>query len=163
MKIPPNNGPTSSPVLCGKDTLTSCHASFPPSYPSAQPSWLLLFSQRYVGFQRQEQHVTNRPPQTLPGKHKRHLVDEEPALACSSSDAAIDIPEEDVKPHSVKELLSIPVLRAVFAASSALGFAGSSFNSGFVLMAYTPLEQGGLALSVRSCVPLSGAKRSACC
>ncbi|KAI0681942.1 major facilitator superfamily domain-containing protein [Cerioporus squamosus] len=67
--------------------------------------------------------------------------------AATSSDAIIDIPEEDVKPHSVRELLSIPVLRAVFGSSSALGFAGSAFTSGFVLMAYSPLEQGGLALS----------------
>ncbi|RPD57572.1 MFS general substrate transporter [Lentinus tigrinus ALCF2SS1-7] len=85
--------------------------------------------------------------ETLPGKRKRLVVDEEPVVAATSSDATTDIPEEDVKPHSVKQLLSIPVLRAVFASSSALGFAGSSFNSGFILMAYTPLEQGGLALS----------------
>ena len=82
-------------------------------------------------------------------KRKQLIVDEEAVVAASSTDAIIDMPEDDVKPHSVKDLLSIPVLRAVFASSSALGFAGSAFNSGFVLMAYTPLEQGGLALSVR--------------
>ncbi|KAI0687446.1 major facilitator superfamily domain-containing protein [Cerioporus squamosus] len=85
--------------------------------------------------------------ETLPGRHKLPIIDEEPAGAATSSDAIIDIPEEDVKPHSVRELLSIPVLRAVFGSSSALGFAGSAFTSGFVLMAYSPLEQGGLALS----------------
>ncbi len=93
--------------------------------------------------------ITKSYPQTLPAKQKHLIVDEEPAVVATSSDSIIDLPEEDVKPHSVKELLSIPVLRAVFASSSALGFAGSAFNSGFILMAYTPLEQGGLALSVR--------------
>ena len=55
----------------------------------------------------------------------------------------------DLQPLSVRELLSIPVLRAVFMASGALGFAGACFNDTFVLMAYTPLHQGGLAFSVR--------------
>ena len=91
------------------------------------------------------------PTQTLPGKRKpRTLVlDEEPLIAASSNDTVIDVQDPSSKPLDVKELLSIPVLRAVFASSSALGFAGSCFNNVFVLMAYTPLNQGGLALSVR--------------
>ncbi|KAI0745943.1 MFS general substrate transporter [Earliella scabrosa] len=87
--------------------------------------------------------------ETLPGKRNpRTLVlDEEPLIAASSNDTVIDVQDPSSKPLDVKELLSIPVLRAVFASSSALGFAGSCFNNVFVLMAYTPLNQGGLALS----------------
>ena len=61
----------------------------------------------------------------------------------------VDVPSSPEQPLSVQELLSIPALRAVFASSGALGFLGSSFNNVFVLMAYSPLDQGGLALSVR--------------
>ncbi|KAI0744127.1 MFS general substrate transporter [Daedaleopsis nitida] len=89
--------------------------------------------------------------ETLPSKQKskRLLVDEdsEPLLAAASSDTVIDVPEPLSKPLSVRQLVSIPVLRAVFASNGALGFAGSCFNSVFVLMAYTPINQGGLALS----------------
>ncbi|KAI0779428.1 MFS general substrate transporter [Fomes fomentarius] len=88
--------------------------------------------------------------ETLPSKRElKQLIadDEEPLIAATSSDTVIDVPEPISEPLSVRELLSIPVLRAVFASSSALGFAGSCFNGVFVLMAYTPLHQGGLALS----------------
>ena len=68
----------------------------------------------------------------------------------------IDVPPTvaDLEPMSVRELLSIPVLRAVFASSGVLGFAGSCFTNTFVLMAYTPIREGGLALSVRLLLPL---------
>ena len=73
----------------------------------------------------------------------------EPTSATSPTDTIIEIPSPPSQPLSVKELLSIPILRAVFASSGALGFFGSCFNNVFVLMAYSPLDQGGLALSVR--------------
>ncbi|KAI0332370.1 MFS general substrate transporter [Cubamyces sp. BRFM 1775] len=92
--------------------------------------------------------------ETLPSKRrpkqKQLLEPEEDPLIVSVSDATIiDIVPNvaDLKPLSVRELLSIPVLRAVFTASGALGFAGASFNDTFVLMAYTPIHQGGLAFS----------------
>jgi hypothetical protein len=55
--------------------------------------------------------------------------------------------------HSVKALFSIPMLRNVCIFSGVIGFIGSSFNAAFVLAAYSPLDAGGLALSVR--LPLS--------
>ncbi|KAI8972234.1 major facilitator superfamily domain-containing protein [Trametes punicea] len=89
--------------------------------------------------------------ETLPSKRKVKLVapEEDPLLAAASAATVVNvtIPVADLKPLSIKELFSIPVLRAVFALSGALGFAGSSFNNTFVLMAYTPIHQGGLALS----------------
>ena len=63
--------------------------------------------------------------------------------------ADVLVSEEEEAPLSVPELLKLPAFRAVLVASGALGFLGSCFNNVFVLMAYTPLDQGGLALSVR--------------
>ncbi|PIL35917.1 MFS general substrate transporter [Ganoderma sinense ZZ0214-1] len=97
--------------------------------------------------------------ETLPGKRKSphasgiavvSIVEEEQEsliAAASSTDTVIDIQTEEPKRPLFRELLSIPVLQAVFASSAALGFAGSCFNSVFVLMAYSPINEGGLALS----------------
>ncbi|KAH9942402.1 major facilitator superfamily domain-containing protein [Epithele typhae] len=56
-------------------------------------------------------------------------------------------PAEPLGPLTVPQLLSIPALRAVFAANGVLAFFGASFTTVFVLMAYSPLADGGLALS----------------
>ncbi|EIW63486.1 MFS general substrate transporter [Trametes versicolor FP-101664 SS1] len=89
--------------------------------------------------------------ETLPGKRKNKspVLEEEPLLGPESSATVIDVPPtlEDLQPLSVRHLLSIPVLRAVIASSGALGLAGSCFTNIFVLMAYTPIRQGGLAFS----------------
>ncbi|KAM5534538.1 hypothetical protein V8D89_011742 [Ganoderma adspersum] len=93
--------------------------------------------------------------ETLPGKRKSSIVvvsiveEEQESLiaAASSTDTVIEIHAEEPKRPLFRELLSIPVLQAVFASSAALGFAGSCFNSVFVLMAYSPINEGGLALS----------------
>ncbi len=104
---------------------------------------------------------------TLPGKRTSphvssmavvSIVEEEPEsliAAASSTDTVIDVQPEEPKRPFVRELLSIPVLQAVFVSSAALGFAGSCFNSVFVLMAYSPIKEGGLALSVRLSSPVS--------
>ncbi|KAH9895113.1 MFS general substrate transporter [Cubamyces lactineus] len=89
--------------------------------------------------------------ETLPNKRKAKVVspEEEPLLTAAVGATVIDVPPTvaDLEPMSVRELLSIPVLRAVFASSGVLGFAGSCFTNTFVLMAYTPIREGGLALS----------------
>ncbi|CDO75650.1 hypothetical protein BN946_scf184941.g3 [Trametes cinnabarina] len=91
--------------------------------------------------------------ETLPSKRKSkttYIPDDDEALAAATSAATIiEVPPNvaDLEPLTIRQLLSIPVLRAVFASSSALGFAGSCFNNTFVLMAYTPIRQGGLAFS----------------
>ncbi|EPT00739.1 hypothetical protein FOMPIDRAFT_1122034 [Fomitopsis schrenkii] len=51
------------------------------------------------------------------------------------------------KPLSVWTLLSLPVVRKVCASSGALAYLAGSWTAVFVLQAYTPLEDGGLALS----------------
>ncbi|KAI9060327.1 MFS general substrate transporter [Trametes sanguinea] len=90
--------------------------------------------------------------ETLPSKRTSKTVytpDDEPLAAATSAATIIEVPPTvaDLEPLTIRQLLSIPVLRAVLASSSALGFAGSCFNNTFVLMAYTPLHQGGLAFS----------------
>ncbi|KAI0374170.1 MFS general substrate transporter [Pilatotrama ljubarskyi] len=88
---------------------------------------------------------------TLPSKRKNKspVLEEEPLLGPESSATVIDVPPTlaDLQPLSIRELLSIPVLRAVFASSGALGLAGSCYTNILVLMAYTPIRQGGLAFS----------------
>ncbi|KZT66347.1 MFS general substrate transporter [Daedalea quercina L-15889] len=56
-------------------------------------------------------------------------------------------PFAPTKPLGVWTLLSMPVIRMVCASSGALAYVASSFNTVFVLQAYTPVEDGGLALS----------------
>ena len=51
--------------------------------------------------------------------------------------------------QSIQALLSIPALRTVCLSSGAIGFIGLSFNTVFVLVAYTSIPAGGLSLSVR--------------
>lgn len=67
----------------------------------------------------------------------------------TDSDSDLD-PQASDKMLSAKELLSIPAMRAVFISSGALTFAAACFNTVFVLMAYAPINQGGLAMSVSS-------------
>ncbi|KAI0675155.1 MFS general substrate transporter [Trametes maxima] len=90
--------------------------------------------------------------ETLPSKRKAKpfiLEEEEPLLPEATTATVIDVAPTmaDLEPLSIRELLSIPVLRAVFASSAVLGLAGSCYTNVFVLMAYTPLRQGGLAFS----------------
>lgn len=59
----------------------------------------------------------------------------------------------DTKPLGVWTLLSMPVIRVVCGSSGALAYVAGSFNTVFVLQAYTPVEDGGLALSVRPAFP----------
>lgn len=51
-------------------------------------------------------------------------------------------------PLSVWTLLSLPVIRMICGSSGALAYVAGSFNTVFVLQAYTPVADGGLALSV---------------
>ncbi|KAI0769762.1 major facilitator superfamily domain-containing protein [Trametes elegans] len=92
--------------------------------------------------------------ETLPSKRtcKTPLVEEEPPHI----DTVVDLPLTlaDLQPLGVRAMLALPVLRAVFFASGALGFAGSCFTNVFVLMAYTPLRQGSLALSAALSIAL---------
>lgn len=59
----------------------------------------------------------------------------------------------DTRPLGVWTLLSMPVIRMICGASGALAYVAGSFNTVFVLQAYTPVEDGGLALSVRPLPP----------
>lgn len=58
------------------------------------------------------------------------------------------LPVQD-KPPSVRSLLGLPVIRAICVSQWMLGFLAACFNTGFVLMAYTPIEEGGLSMNVR--------------
>ncbi|KAI0085415.1 major facilitator superfamily domain-containing protein [Irpex rosettiformis] len=49
-------------------------------------------------------------------------------------------------PPSIPSLLSLPEIRAICVSQWVIGFLAGSFNSVFVLLAYTPIEQGGLGM-----------------
>ena len=51
-------------------------------------------------------------------------------------------------PPSIRSLLALPEIRAICASQWMIGFLAGSFNSVFVLLAYTPIEQGGLGMPV---------------
>lgn len=52
-------------------------------------------------------------------------------------------------PLSARELFAIPFLRSLIISGFALSFVSGAFDAVFVLFAYTPIEVGGLAFSVR--------------
>lgn len=52
------------------------------------------------------------------------------------------------KPPSLGSLLALPVIRALFTSQLMLGFLAAAFNTVFVLLAYTPIEDGGLSMNV---------------
>jgi len=51
------------------------------------------------------------------------------------------------QPPSVKNLLSIPIIRSLSASGCALSFIATAFDVVFVLFCYSPIETGGLAFS----------------
>ncbi|TBU33708.1 MFS general substrate transporter [Dichomitus squalens] len=97
--------------------------------------------------------LPTKSPNTATVQASRTDEELEPLVVEPTADIIIEVEEIDFEPLGVRQLLSIPVLLAVFTSSAALGFAGSCFNSVFVLMAYSPINQGGLALSVRLRLP----------
>jgi hypothetical protein len=64
----------------------------------------------------------------------------------ANADEDVSVPTRP--PLTVRELLAIPSLRAVCAASAVTGLIASGFNHVVVLIAYTPIENHGLGLSV---------------
>ncbi|KAI0811043.1 MFS general substrate transporter [Irpex lacteus] len=50
------------------------------------------------------------------------------------------------EPPTIRTLLSLPEIRAICASQWVIGFLAGSFNTVFVLVAYTPIEQGGLGM-----------------
>ncbi|CCL98654.1 uncharacterized protein FIBRA_00656 [Fibroporia radiculosa] len=104
--------------------------------PSLVTSLVALVALFLAVFVLEETHPTKR-------RSRIALINEVP-----SEDE--DVREEaDVsgKPLGVRTLLSMPVVRMVCASSGALAFVAGCFNTGFVLQAYTPISDGGLALS----------------
>ena len=103
--------------------------------------------------------TTHPPSQTLPAKRGarkgaiRIAPDEESPVSPVRAPRDDDPFVSGTKPLSVWTLLSMPVIRMVCGASGALAYVAGSFNTVFVLQAYTPLEDGGLALSVRPLPP----------
>ncbi|KAI0313630.1 MFS general substrate transporter [Amylostereum chailletii] len=75
--------------------------------------------------------------ETLPSK-RRDLS--------KSSTSAYDADKPASKP-TLRELFSIPIIRALSISGSALSFISTAFDVLFVLFCYTPIESGGLAFS----------------
>jgi hypothetical protein len=52
------------------------------------------------------------------------------------------------KPPSMRELLTLPIIRSLCISGSALTFVHTAFDCVFVLFCYTPINTGGLAFTV---------------
>ncbi|PCH36125.1 MFS general substrate transporter [Wolfiporia cocos MD-104 SS10] len=81
--------------------------------------------------------------ETLPAKRRSHKL---PSSHSIDEEAHGHPPPSSAKPLGVRTLLSLPVIRMVCLSSGALAFVAGFFNTVFVLQAYTPVSQGGLAL-----------------
>jgi hypothetical protein len=60
-------------------------------------------------------------------------------------------PEEIITkepPPGIRELITHPMMLYISLASGGLGVLGATFNILFVLIAYSPLDEGGLSLNV---------------
>ncbi|EPQ51854.1 MFS general substrate transporter [Gloeophyllum trabeum ATCC 11539] len=84
--------------------------------------------------------------ETLPAKRRVQAHEREAGRERESLLPPIDI--EQITPPTARVLLARPLIRAICLASGLLGFIAGSFNHVFTLMAYTPVREGGLALSV---------------
>lgn len=73
-----------------------------------------------------------------------------PALSTLHSSTVSDGPPAPLPtpPPTIKELLGIPIIRALCASGCALCFIATAFDVVFVLFCYTPIQTGGLAFSV---------------
>ncbi|KAI0035731.1 MFS general substrate transporter [Vararia minispora EC-137] len=85
--------------------------------------------------------------ETLPSKRRNKSK-----RALSSEDlSAWDDDKQDgdggSKPPTMRELLAVPAIRALCLSGSAQSFTSTAFDVLFVLMCYSPIETGGLALS----------------
>jgi len=81
-------------------------------------------------------------PQTLPSKRRglpipKSITDEHQ--------------EQKSGPYTFRMLVSVPTIRALSFSGAGLSFTYTAFDVLFVLFCYSPLESGGLALSVCSC------------
>jgi hypothetical protein len=61
------------------------------------------------------------------------------------------------KPPSMRELLTLPIIRSLCISGSALTFVHTAFDCVFVLFCYTPINTGGLAFTVSFFFLLSSA------
>lgn len=59
-----------------------------------------------------------------------------------------------IQQQSVRQLLSIPIIRALCISGASLCFTATAFDSVFVLFCYTPISDGGLDFSVSYPCPL---------
>lgn len=59
-----------------------------------------------------------------------------------------------IQQQSVRQLLSIPIIRSLCISGASLCFTATAFDSVFVLFCYTPISDGGLDFSVRYPYPL---------
>jgi len=88
--------------------------------------------------------LTNTSKQTLPSKKTQ--VPKRPKKAKSYGSVLV---AQAAAPLSARQLFAIPFLQSLIISGFALSFVSAAFDAVFVLFAYTPIEAGGLAFSVR--------------
>ncbi|KAI0689432.1 MFS general substrate transporter [Cytidiella melzeri] len=81
--------------------------------------------------------------ETLPSKRRRR----HDSISSPSSPTFDSISEKPLQSTGLKDLLSIPVIRALCLSGLALSFINTSFDVIFVLYCYSPIHTGGLAFT----------------
>jgi len=81
------------------------------------------------------------------------LLEETLPSKCRGLPSGRSIQELDQQPRSapftLRKLVSVPIIRAISLSGAGLSFTYTAFDVLFVLFCYSPIESGGLALSVR--------------
>lgn len=91
-----------------------------------------------VSFLSQFPHLgVHLPSQTLPSKRR--------GLAKTITE---DHQEQKSEPYTFRMLISVPNIRALSLSGAGLSFTNTAFDVLFVLFCFSPIESGGLALSV---------------
>ncbi|KAI0094018.1 MFS general substrate transporter [Irpex rosettiformis] len=81
--------------------------------------------------------------ETLPAKQRRR----NDSISSPSSPTFDNIPEKSPQSYGVKDLLAIPVIRALCISGMALSGINTAFDVIFVLYCYSPILTGGLAFT----------------
>ena len=89
-------------------------------------------------------------PQTLPSKSGTSTpIEVAPTYNPAAPATQLESGQVVEKPLGLRGLLEIPALRAICVSQWMLGFIAAAFNSVFVLMAYTEIDDGGMSMNVR--------------
>ncbi|KAN0075327.1 Major facilitator superfamily domain containing protein [Tylopilus felleus] len=94
--------------------------------------------------------------ETLPSKRKQS-GEKHSSVSCGVRNADLSASVNPDKPLELRELLSLPIIRALAMSGFALSFLATAFDVVFVLSCYSPVHSGGLSFSMTASGTISAA------